>query len=321
MKGLDLLEKYGIRENSRNGPVIVSPEPVTTVFSKPHESMVFWDRRDTNVAFLIYEALWMMGGCRHVGPLTRYVKRMKTYAESDGELHGAYGDRWRNHFGIDQLMLIQQRLSNNPEDRRSVLTMWDPDMDLLSPKSYQPKDLPCNMIATFQIHNNALDMTVFNRSNDIIWGTYFANAFHFGMLHELMAGWCMKDLGKYRQVSVNFHAYVDIYEKLMEPAVIVSDPYKSNWVHTEDSLYEMATYDAPQIFERAARVRDYADSGMWPKFEETEHPEWFLSANKVLQAHHVHKSGNTKKALEIIGDGKHHWIVAMRQWLTRRLDR
>ena len=46
-----------------------------------------------------------------------------------------------------------------------------------------------------KIKNGRLQMTVHCRSNDIIWGTYGANAVHFSILQEYVAARIGVDLG------------------------------------------------------------------------------------------------------------------------------
>ena len=61
-RALQELERVGQARESRNGPVIVFPDPVTTVYAKPCERVMFWSERDANPAFHLYEALWMLAG-------------------------------------------------------------------------------------------------------------------------------------------------------------------------------------------------------------------------------------------------------------------
>jgi len=111
---------------------------------------------------------------------------------------------------IDQLETIATLLKNNPDDRRVVLQMWDACADL----GMEGKDFPCNLICTFRINPyGKLDMYVFNRSNDMIWGAYGANAVHFSVLQEVMAAWVGVPMGIYEQISTNFHAYHNTLEK------------------------------------------------------------------------------------------------------------
>lgn len=60
--------------------------------------------------------------------------------------------------------------------------------------------------------NCRLDMTVFNRSNDLIWGTLGANVVHFSMLQEYMACCLGVEVGVYHQISNNQHVYLNNFK-------------------------------------------------------------------------------------------------------------
>lgn len=227
-QGLQHLSSYGIRRDSRNGPVLLSPEPVTTVYSKPLERVLFWPERDANPFFHLYESLWMLAGRNDVEPVARFAKQMLQYSDDGKIFHGAYGYRWRHWFEFDQLKSIAASLSENKDDRRQVLQMWDPTKDL----GRVGKDLPCNVSATFQINvDGALDLCVFCRSNDIVWGAYGANAVHFSFLLEYMARWIGVPVGRYSQISINYHGYLETVEPLMGKNSLL-DPYERGEVHS-----------------------------------------------------------------------------------------
>ena len=99
--GLTLLYDNGVARKSRAGNVIEYPEPVTTVYSRPRERVLFGYERNANPFFHFMEGLWMLDGRNDVKGVASYVKRMETYSDDGKILQGAYGHRWRNHFGID----------------------------------------------------------------------------------------------------------------------------------------------------------------------------------------------------------------------------
>tara|TARA_R100000781_G_scaffold1799_2_gene3058 strand:+ start:11991 stop:13007 length:1017 start_codon:yes stop_codon:yes gene_type:complete len=211
IKGLDLLNQF--KEDvttSRGGDVIEVPVPVTTVFGNPQERVLFESIRKANPFFHFMESLWMLGGRNDLDYVVKYNKRMKEYSDDGVVLHGAYGYRWREHFGGDQLELVIQRLQMDPSDRRCVIQMWDPVVDL----NRAGVDVPCNTCIYFKIRDNMLHMTVSNRSNDIIWGTFGANVVHMSMLHEYVASAIGVETGFYTQISDSFHAYVDVFEDM-----------------------------------------------------------------------------------------------------------
>ena len=55
-------------------------------------------------------------------------------------------------------------------------------------------------------------MTVINRSNDMWYGCYGANAVHFSFLQEFIASAVGVPLGVYRQFSHNLHLYTELYD-------------------------------------------------------------------------------------------------------------
>lgn len=229
--GLHQLRVQGIKQPSRVGDVLVSPMPVMTVYKNPMNRVLFSPMRDANPFFHVMESLWMLAGRNDLPWLTQFNKRFAAYSDDGGKTQpGAYGYRWRNYFGYDQLNEIIAELKKNPQTRRAVLAMWDGgamwdtvdtdvsgrDMsknqfnsDLLA-SAMGSADVPCNTHAYFDTIDGRLNMTVCCRSNDIIWGAYGANAVHFSFLLEYMAAAIAIPMGVYRQFSNNFHLYTNV---------------------------------------------------------------------------------------------------------------
>jgi len=108
--------------------------------------------------------------------------------------------------------------------RRAVIAMWDPMEDLWYEEK---KDIPCNTHIYFRIINGRLDMTVCNRSNDLIWGMCGSNVVHFSMLHELLANATGTALGRYFHLSNNLHIYDAVPKRELYRKPIIEDPYTS----------------------------------------------------------------------------------------------
>lgn len=227
--GIRLLQQSGVRESTRAGDVLRFPSPVTTVLEKPCERVVFHQWRDANPFFHIVEAAWMLAGRDDLKQLTKYVKRMKEFSDDGGVTQpGAYGKRWRDHIVYpnivyddvyswsDQLNWAVKRLRANPNDRRVVIQMWDPYVDIKAANA-NGNDVPCNLIILPWAMDGALHFTIYNRSNDIIWGLYGANAVHFSICLEYLAGRLGLDVGTMTTVSNNFHAYVDRIPEFVDP--------------------------------------------------------------------------------------------------------
>src|SRR5687767_6917565 len=118
LKGITLLDRVGYPRESRYGNVTLSDQPVTTVYAKPIERVLFNGIRDANPFFHLYEALWMLDGRSDVEGPARYASRMREFSDDGITFHGAYGYRWRSAFDEDQLVTCINLLRENKNDRR-----------------------------------------------------------------------------------------------------------------------------------------------------------------------------------------------------------
>ena len=84
----------------------------------------------------------MLAGRNDVPWIQGFNGKMDTYSDDGKTFHGAYGYRWRNWFGKDQLQEVMFRLGTYHNDRRAVLGIWDPHQDLV--QTNDGKDYPCN---------------------------------------------------------------------------------------------------------------------------------------------------------------------------------
>lgn len=322
-KGLEHLLRYGVEEPSRNGPVLVAPTPVTTVYERPWERVLFSPLRDANPFFHLMEALWMLAGKNDLLFPQFFNSQFGRYSDDALTLRGAYGYRWRHWFGYDQLKTIATQLRIDPTSRRAVLTMWDAGKfeygqddwgeeagDLLA----ATVDKPCNTHIYFRVNAGRLDMTVCNRSNDIYWGAYGANAVHMSMLQEYMAAAIGVDIGAYYQVSNNFHLYTAVVNRQRAMDLIVdsqcNDAYLLKGVKTMSMVStDISVWDADLAKFMVAPLR--------PVEEYTN--GWFQTvAAPMLAAWHERKTkrstGYTQANSIIVDD----WQSACTAWILRR---
>lgn len=338
-RGMNTLREIGIRESSRAGDVLVSPVPVVTVYSRPTERVLFDAGRDANPFFHLMESVWMLSGSSDGRWLDRYVSDFSSrFAEKDGSIHGAYGKRWRSHFtrgetlnGIlqrrDQLLEIGDMMYRDATTRQAVLTMWDPLADL----GAVVKDKPCNTHVYLRAHQlepsseMVLDITVCCRSNDIIWGAYGANAVHMSVMGEVLAGLAGMRLGMYYQVSNNWHAYVDPFEKLHQGRLMLDDRYGDSVEATPILPHRLSSRH--DLREAAQDVLEDCSCFLSTRDSPDTHIEyqsaWF---NEVVapmhRAHSAWKSGDRQTALGLMDRvAASDWRVAGQEWMARRIAR
>lgn len=229
---------------SRNGDVLTIDEPVIVEYTHPRERVLFNPARDCNPFFHMFESLWMLAGRNDVESIAYFNSGVRNYSDDSHTLNGAYGKRWREasserYDDIDQLDFLINHLKNDPNSRRAVLQMWNVQDDLAKIgnvcdceakergrkkhlehcSTFASKDVCCNTNVYFRIRYESrdgeefrltvpvLDMTVCNRSNDIVWGMLGANVVHMSFLQEYVAAGIGVEVGKYYQMSNNLHAY------------------------------------------------------------------------------------------------------------------
>lgn len=312
--------KAGVRRESRNGSVLRLPGPATIVYERPWERVVFWAARDANPFFHLLEALWMLAGREDVAFPASLVGRMSEFSDDGEVFNGAYGFRWREHFGIDQLLTIAEALRENPDCRRQVLSMWDGHRDL----GRASKDLPCNTHAYLSRDaEGCLDLMVCNRSNDAVWGALGANAVHFSMMQEFVAATIGCPIGRYWQVTNNLHLYLDHHAPLMECLAEYAYPEKRYY---STDYYAYFQVESQPLVGPGESPREVADDIVEFIHRPSKHRcrTAFLSgvAQPMYRAYGYHKQrkgGSNDRALRTAqkitaGD----WRRAVVEWLKRR---
>jgi Thymidylate synthase len=325
-----------IRSESRNGPVLRIPEPVTITFTNPRERVLFNRGRDANCFMHLFEALWMLAGRRDVNPLAYYTENVRQYSDDGKVFHSAYGYRWRRHFTYDQLDLIVDELRKNPTSRRIVLQMWDANT---MPDNREPeasdlcgdlevamvggKDVSCNTHAYFDIVDGKLNMTVCNRSNDLVWGLLGANVVHFSFLLEYLACRIGVEVGLQHHFTNNLHIYTESNsgfhpEKWLEGRLSESS-YADN---VEDQTVNGGVIRAPMLLTDTNRgelfdkeVKTFIDDveNVW------ETPWLNYIAQPMCMAFRKHKERDYAGAREwmarVVAED---WYEAGIQWLIKR---
>jgi hypothetical protein len=333
------LHTKGEIDDSRNGRVLVSPTPVITEYARPDQRVLFAASRDANPFFHFFESLWMLAGRNDVEFPAHFAANIASFSDDGETIAGAYGERWRKHFGYDQLKMIIGELKANPKTRRCVLTMWSAGYDdphlrgVVKPGSNGDlwlamnggKDVPCNTQCYFDTLGGKLNMTVTCRSNDAIWGCYGANMVHFSMLLEYVACSTGIPMGVYRQFSNNFHIYADrpdvqrLHDTAGVPVIGVDDRYATQ---------ELAPY--PLIISGGAAQFDndlaYFFS-VW-RADEMQPTSTFMSsffanvAAPLWNSHLAYKLGDFEMARNMLGlCDADDWALACHEWLQRREEK
>jgi thymidylate synthase len=301
---LQYTKKHHVRrEETRNGPALVFQTPVCVTHVMPYRRVLFDPIRDANPFFHYMEAIWMLAGSENVDFPSKFAKQIRQYSDDGVRLYGAYGHRWRHAFDVDQIDEVIEKFKKDPFTRRAVISMYDPIYDT----NYSGKDLPCNTHIYFRNMYGRLDMTVCNRSNDLVWGMLGANMVHFSVLMEYIAEALNMTMGAYHQFTNNLHVY---------------DGWQDRYYHEVDPFYKEQGA-LPRIpfgpdsldWSEAAEFVEYGEVDM-----NLKSPILQQNAFPMLQAWNAHKEGDDPLArhyAEKIYDGD--WSKACIEWLDRRV--
>lgn len=172
------------------------------------------------------ELLWFIAGCTNAKVLQyknikiwdgnssrEFLDSVGLAHREEGDLGPIYGFQWR-HFGaeydtmhdtytdkgVDQLSNIIDTLKTNPNDRRMIMTAWNPTAlpDMALP--------PCHLLCQFYVANGELSCQMYQRSADVGLGVPF-NIASYSLLTMLIAHVTGFKPGEFVHVLGDAHVY------------------------------------------------------------------------------------------------------------------
>ncbi len=161
---------------------------------------------------IIYELLWFLKGDTNVKYLQEHgVRIWNEWADADGNLGPVYGAQWRNWNGdgIDQIARLVETLKKNPNDRRMIVSAWNPSQ---IPDMHLP---PCHMMFQFYVADNKLSCMLYQRSADTFLGVPF-NIASYALLTQMLAHICGFELGEFVHTLGDTHIYLNHMEQVKE---------------------------------------------------------------------------------------------------------
>jgi thymidylate synthase len=179
---------------------------------------------------IAHELLWLISGSTNIKYLQdNGVTIWDEWADENGELGPVYGQQWRQwgrkSFGyeqLDQLKMVIERIKEKPEDRRLIVTAWNPtDVP-------QMKLPPCHMMYQFytlesNLGGRILDCHMYQRSADVFLGVPF-NIASYALLMHLVARVTKTYVGTLTISFGDIHIYQNHMDQVKEQ--INRDPFK-----------------------------------------------------------------------------------------------
>ena len=160
---------------------------------------------------IIHELIWLLSGNTNIKYLTdNNVHIWDEWADKDGNLGPVYGAQWRNFNGegIDQIKDIIARIRKNPQDRRLIVTAWNPA------QIEQMALPPCHCFFQFDVTpDGRLNCQLYQRSCDMFLGVPF-NIASYSLLTMMMAQVCGLKPGEFVHTLGNAHIYNNHFEQV-----------------------------------------------------------------------------------------------------------
>ncbi|AYD82823.1 thymidylate synthetase [Escherichia phage T2] len=203
----------------------------------------------------IAELLWFLSGSTNVNDLRliqhdsliqgktvwdeNYENQAKDLGYHSGELGPIYGKQWRDFGGVDQIVEVIDRIKKLPNDRRQIVSAWNP-----AELKYMALP-PCHMFYQFNVRNGYLDLQWYQRSVDVFLGLPFNIASYAALVH-IVAKMCNLIPGDLIFSGGNTHIYMNHVEQCKEilrrepkelcELVISGLPYKFRYLSTKEQL-------------------------------------------------------------------------------------
>lgn len=230
---------------------------------------------------VVEELLWFISGSTNAKVLQEkgihiwdgnasrdYLDSIGLADREEGDLGPIYGFQWR-HFGasyidmhadytgqgFDQLLDVINKIKNNPDDRRIILSAWNPsDLKLMALP-------PCHMFAQFYVSHGELSCQMYQRSADMGLGVPF-NIASYALLTCMIAHVCDLVPGDFIHVIGDSHVYrthirplQEQLQKLPKPFPILKiNPQKKNIDSFVAADFQLIGYDPHQKIEMKMAV-------------------------------------------------------------------
>ncbi|MDX9913450.1 MAG: thymidylate synthase [Candidatus Moranbacteria bacterium] len=174
---------------------------------------------------IIYELLWLLKGDTNIKYLVdNGVNIWNEWADEKGDLGPVYGAQWRNwnNEEIDQIAIAVNEIKNNPNNRRIIVSAWNPSVLPDTKKSFSQNVAegkaalpPCHAWFQFYVSEGKLSCQLYQRSADVFLGVPF-NIASYALLTMMMAQACDLGVGDFVHTFGDVHIYNNHIDQVNE---------------------------------------------------------------------------------------------------------
>lgn len=182
--------------------------------------------KKVNFKAMLHELLWFLKGETHIRNLRQHTKIWDDWTSEEtnwhvGNLYGYQWVKWEQYNKdpetgqytvrhINQVQNVIDKLKNDPNDRRMIVSAWNPS-DLYREESDPKKPALPSCHAMYMFHVSAdgrLNCHLTQRSADLMLGVPF-NVASYAALTQMLAQECGLQLGEFSHYLNDCHIYLD----------------------------------------------------------------------------------------------------------------
>jgi len=251
------------RRRSPRGMLTLDAGSTTIVLKNITQAMPIGLGRKLNPAIGAVEAIQLVAGRADPELVLKIAPRFKQYLNG-GRFHGSYGARIGK-----QMLAATRRLTNDPDTRQAIVTLWEPSIDTFDGM----KDYPCTIGFNFAVgEHGTLEMNVIMRSNDV-WRGFAYDVFQFTQLQHTLARVLGRWPGTYRHTTWSMHMYesdIPLAANLTTNLTL----YRDTWQPVGFGLPKVNSFNQAMV--RASMIMrneepdDMTESEMW--YRDKLHP-------------------------------------------------
>ena len=172
---------------------------------------------------ILHELLWFIKGDTNIKYLNdNGVKIWNAWADENGDLGPVYGSQWRNWNGegIDQLAMVVDQLKTNPNNRRIMISAWNPSVMPDTTKTFSENVAngkaalpPCHAFFQFYVAEGKLSCQLYQRSADVFLGVPF-NIASYALMVMMLAQVCDLEVGEFVHSFGDVHLYNNHFDQV-----------------------------------------------------------------------------------------------------------
>ena len=206
----------------------------TFCIEDPNSSLIYIPGRNFSLVHAIHESFLIFCDNNRVNVAGYFNKNIAQFSDDGKTLHGSYGHRIAT-----KMQGVLDKLKEDHDTRQALLTIHRVDDSIV-----KTKDPPCTITLQFTIRDEKLNMHVYMRSNDIVWGTTY-DVFVFTTIQKVFANTLGIPVGKYYHTATSLHMYERDFEKCREyighcePIEYKIESKFGSWSNCADKLVRM----------------------------------------------------------------------------------